>query len=67
MAIDKSQRYLSEFLKVGRTGKIYYVFGAPKDLEGPYDSVKDATAVHKNIIDNYKDYEVVDRKIRRKE
>jgi hypothetical protein len=66
MGIDLKQRYLMDFVKVGRSGKLFYVFGAPEDLKGPYSSAKDAEKAYNSIIDNFEDYEVIDRKVRRK-
>lgn len=66
MGLDKRQRYIMDFIKVGRSGKNFYVFGAPGDLKGPHSSEKEAKAAHTSILDNFEDYEVVDRKLRKK-
>lgn len=67
MGIDLRQRYIKDFLKVGRIGNQYYVFGAPEGREGPYDNPQQAEDVYTNIVANFEEYEVVNRKVVRKE
>ena len=64
---DTQQRHLKQFVYVGRSGKKFYVYGAPDDLYGPHDTHKEADAIRRSIVDNYKDYEIVDRKARKRE
>jgi len=66
MGIDKRQRYLKDFLRIGRVGSVYFVTGAPDDLKGPHGTPQKARQVYDDIIKNFKDYEVVDRKVVRK-
>ena len=66
MGIDKRQRYLKDFIKLARIGSKYYVMGAPDGQEGPYDHPSEAEDVYNDIIDNFMDYEVVNRKIVKK-
>lgn len=63
---DKSQRYLKDFVKVGRSGSSYYVYGAPEDMKGPYDTPQEAEKIYNQIIDNYKDFEVINRRVQKK-
>lgn len=60
---DLQQRHLKQFVFVGRSGKKHYVYGISGDMHGPYDTHKEADVVRRSIIDNYKDYEIVDRKV----
>jgi len=66
MGIDKRRQHIKQFLKLGRIGSKFYLFGGPEDIKGPYDHPKEATKVLDEVLDNFKDYEVVDRKVRRK-
>lgn len=66
MGKDLRQRYIKDFLKLGRTGKSYYIFGAPEDMKGPYGTPKEAEAVYKSIVDNFQEYEIIDRKVLKK-
>ena len=66
MGIDKKQRYLMDFVRVGRSGKKFYVFGAPSEWYGPHKTAKEAMDAYDYIVANFKQFEVVDRKLRKK-
>ena len=59
--MDRDKRYLMDNLKVGRSGKSYYVWGAPEDMKGPYTTHKDAEVAYNSIVDNVDDYNVVSK------
>lgn len=63
---DKRVRYLMDFLKVGRVGSKYKLFGAPGKLEGPYSSAQEAEAALDRIINSPDKFEVVNRQVVRK-
>lgn len=56
-----------DMIKLGRSGKNFYVFGAPEEWYGPHASGREAEKAYTYIIDNFKDFEVVNRKIRKKD
>lgn len=63
---NTQQRHLKQFVFVGRSGKKFYVYGISGDMHGPYDTHQEADSVRRRIIDNYEDYEIVDRVVVRK-
>ena len=67
MPIDNKQRYLMDFVKVGRSGKMFYVFGAPEEWYGPHSSAREAEKAYNHIVDNFEEFEVKGRKIYKKE
>ena len=56
-------RLFRDFLKVGRVGSKYKLFGAPGRLEGPYDSPEEAEAAEQMIINSPDKFQIVDRKV----
>jgi hypothetical protein len=66
VVIDRTKRYLLDFIKVGRSGKQYFVYGAPEDLKGPYESAQAAQDAYNYISSHYEEFEVVNRKVQRK-
>lgn len=61
------KKYFEDFLKTGRIGKQYYVFGAPEDLKGPYDHPNEAEEALNKILNNHDKFEVVNRVVVHKE
>ena len=61
------QRHIRQFVKVGRTGSQYFLFGAPGKLVGPYNSAQEAEAALTDILDNCEDYQIVNRQVVKKE
>lgn len=66
MVVDIKQRYLKDFVRVGRSGKHYYVFGAPNEWYGPHSSVKEAEKAYSYIVDHFEEFEIINRKIHKK-
>ena len=57
--MDRDKRYLMDNLKVGRSGKSFYIWGAPEDMKGPYPTHQEANAVYESILNHVDDYKVV--------
>jgi hypothetical protein len=52
-----------DFIRVGRSGRMFYVYGAPEEWYGPHSSAGDAEKAYTYIVDHFEDFEVVDRKV----
>ena len=57
------RRHFLDFLKVGRVGSKYKVFGAPGNFVGPYDNPQEAEAALEMIIANTKRFSIVNRQV----
>ena len=56
--MDRDKRFIMDKIKLGRSGKSFYIWGVPEEMKGPYASHNDAQVVYDSILKNHKDWEV---------
>lgn len=56
--MDRDKRFIMDKIKLGRSGKSFFIWGAPDDMKGPYPTHSEAQVVYDSIINNHTDYEV---------
>lgn len=64
--LDRDKRFIMDKIKLGRSGKSFFIWGVPEDIRGPYSSHAEATIVYDSIIANHQDWKVSGKGIVRK-
>lgn len=56
--MDRDKRVIMDKIKLGRSGKSYFIWGVPEEMKGPYTSHTEAQAVYDLILTHHNDWEV---------
>lgn len=56
--MNRDKRVIMDKLKLGRSGRSFFIWGAPESVRGPYNTHAEAQVVYEDILNNHTDYEV---------
>ena len=56
--MERDTRFIMDKIKLGRSGKSFYIWGVPEDIKGPYTTHTEAQVVYDSILNSHQDWEV---------